>query len=391
VWRWLRHPRVLDALIGLALALATLWEDLAYYGASTVTQRAVIAVRVLGAVALMWRRVAPIPVALFVVAGLGLPALFGPSYENLSNSIVVIVAVYSGVAYAPSWSAAVLVAGALAVAATVRSYVDYGDAGGAIISQVLYAAVLFSIGAVVRRHHDQNAASERRAAAAEQAREAHAAAAVAAERARIARELHDVVAHAISVIVLQARGGRRMLDMDQAESRTAFQAVEAVSEQALVDMRRLIGLLREDDDPDHSPYAPQPSLRHLDLLLAQATLPDTTKVDLKVAGDLSSLPPGIDITAYRIVQEALTNIRKHTSARSVQVSVTVDGSTLNVTVADDGTAPTGDNRPTDGNDGFGILGMRERVALFGGDLHAGQRPEGGFEVIACLPLPTVTP
>jgi signal transduction histidine kinase len=219
--------------------------------------------------------------------------------------------------------------------------------------------------------------SEQRAELAEQIREQHAAEAVAAERARIARDLHDVVAHSISIIVLQARGGRRMLAIDPAESRAAFDTVEQLGEHALTDMRHMLGLIRSDGDAD---LTPQPSLRHLDALITRLSRPGLTMVT-DVVGDLDALPAGVDIAGYRIVQESLTNVVRHAAATTASVAVRIEPAALRIEVSDDGTDTPGDEP------GFGILGMRERVALYGGTLDAGARPAGGYRVRACLPVP----
>jgi signal transduction histidine kinase len=215
--------------------------------------------------------------------------------------------------------------------------------------------------------------SERRLRREKEAAEA----AIGEERARIARELHDVVAHAISVIVLQARGGRKQLSSAPDQTRDALDAIEVTASQALAEMRRLLGLLRESDDG--VAHAPQPTLARLDELLTQvrdAGLP----VELEIEGARRELPPGIDLSAYRIVQEALTNALKHAGPASARVSVRYADDGLELEVADDG---AGDGNG-DGT-GHGLVGIRERVAVFGGQVDAGARPDGGYAVRARLP------
>jgi signal transduction histidine kinase len=204
------------------------------------------------------------------------------------------------------------------------------------------------------------------------------AAAVADERVRIARELHDVVAHAISVIVLQARGARRMLDVDPAETRTALDTIERTSEQALTEMRRLLGVLRSADED--VALAPQPSLRHLDALAAEIRA-SGLPVDIDVEGEQRDLPPGVDVSAYRIVQEALTNALKHAGPARASVRVRYGADALELEVADDG-AGTGNG----GGSGYGLAGVRERVTVYGGDIEAGAGPRGGYTLRARLPL-----
>ena len=200
-------------------------------------------------------------------------------------------------------------------------------------------------------------------------------AAVAEERARIARELHDVVAHAISVIVLQARGARHA---DAAERDEALDAIESTGATALAEMRRLLHMLRAEDED--VALAPQPSLAQLEVLVAQvrdAGLP----VDLHVEGDRRELPPGVDVSAYRIVQEALTNSLKHAGPARARVVVRYGPEALELEITDTGrAAANGDGA------GHGLAGMRERVAIFGGELASGPRRDGGFEISARLPL-----
>jgi signal transduction histidine kinase len=234
------------------------------------------------------------------------------------------------------------------------------------------------LGLMMRHQRREAALSAHRAAEAEQARERHAAEAVAAERARIARDLHDVVAHAISVIVLQARGGRRMLTVDPDESRTAFDAVELLAEQAMTDMRRMLGVIRSPDGG--SGLDPRPSLRNLDGLVARLSRPGLRLV-ADVSGDLDRIPPGVDVAAYRIVQESLTNVVRHARATTASVAVRVAATAVEIEVSDDGTATTAPDET-----GFGLVGMRERVNLYGGTFSAGADPGGGFRVRACLPV-----
>jgi signal transduction histidine kinase len=222
--------------------------------------------------------------------------------------------------------------------------------------------------------------------------------AVAEERGRIARELHDVVAHSVSVMVVQAGAARRSVTANPDQATAALTQIESTGRQALAEMRRLLGLLRDGQDGTAA-LTPQPSLAHLDSLLAaarEAGLP----VELTVEGEPRQLPAGIDLSAYRIVQEALTNSLKHAGPARATVRVRYGAKALDVQVWDDGrgAADDGDNglesasgrRQTDSDRrsraGHGLIGMRERVALFGGALEVGSRPGGGFLVAARLPL-----
>ena len=212
----------------------------------------------------------------------------------------------------------------------------------------------------------------------EAARAAAAERAVAEERQRIARELHDVVAHSVSVMTVQAGAVRRLLRPDQDRERLALETIEATGREALTEMRRLVGLLRDQTStPD---FAPQPSMRAIDVLLGtvrESGLP----VDLVVEGTPVELAPGIDLAAYRVIQEALTNALKYAGPARACVTVRWKRSELELEVANDGTSEPGG----DGG-GHGLVGLRERVSLVGGTIESGPREGGGFVVTAHLPL-----
>jgi len=244
---------------------------------------------------------------------------------------------------------------------------------GTIIFTVVWA-VAFGVG---RKSVEADQAKER-AVRAEREREERASAAVAEERARIARELHDVVGHSVSVMTVQASGVRRLLRPDQDREREALLVVERTGREALAEMRRMVGVLRR---PEEAPaLAPQPSLDHLNRLVEQAReagLP----VELRVEGEAGQLPAGVDLTAYRLVQEGLTNVVKHAQATRAEVFVDYGDSYLEVTVSDNGKG-VGNG---DGG-GHGLVGMRERVSVYGGELDAGPQPGGGYRLRAKLPL-----
>jgi signal transduction histidine kinase len=209
--------------------------------------------------------------------------------------------------------------------------------------------------------------------------EQRARAAVEEERGRIARELHDVVAHAMSVIVVQAAAERRVLPRDQESTRAVLETIERTGRQALVEMRRLLGMMRSSDSD--LALAPQPSLAYVRDLCDQvdaAGLP----VDLEVVGEQVPLPPGVDVSAYRIVQEALTNALKHAGPARACVRISYDHAHVDLEVTDDGNG-AGD---TAEQAGHGLLGMQERVAVYGGELLAGNSTAGGYSVRVRLPL-----
>jgi signal transduction histidine kinase len=291
-----------------------------------------------------------------------------PAVDALAS--FVLLAVYSAAAHTSGRRAQL--AGGLTVALYITDLA--ADSEGLYLEGIIFYALLFGLpwvtGWAVRRRR----LSERRV----EQEKAKAAAAIAEERARIARELHDVVAHAISVIVLQARGGRRVLDAEPADAGEALATIERTGHEALEEMRRLLGMLRASDE--QLALAPQPSLKELDRLVEQvqaAGLP----VQVVIEGEPRELPPGVDLSAYRIVQEALTNALKHAGPARARVLLRYDADELELEIADDG-AGSGDGPGS----GHGLIGMRERVSVYGGELQAGRRPEGGYALRARLPL-----
>ncbi|TMJ95185.1 MAG: sensor histidine kinase [Actinobacteria bacterium] len=242
---------------------------------------------------------------------------------------------------------------------------------------VFFGAV-WLIGFVLGRKGEKAAAAELRAERLEREREVRAREAVAEERARIARELHDVVGHSVSVMTVQASAVRRLLKPEQEREREALEVVEQTGREALAEMRRLVGVLRR---PEEAPaLAPQPSLEHLDRLVAKAR-ESGLPVELRIEGTPSPLPPGVDLTAYRLVQEGLTNTIKHARASRAGVVVRYGEGEVEIFVTDDG-----DGGGDGGGGGHGLVGMRERVSVYGGELEAGPSPGGGYGLRARLPL-----
>jgi signal transduction histidine kinase len=248
-------------------------------------------------------------------------------------------------------------------------------------------ALAWVIGDSLRTRRAYYAELEERAARLQREREAQARVAVAAERARIARELHDVIAHNVSVMVVQADGAAFVLDGSPEQARQALHAISGTGRQALAEMRRLLGLLRSGDDHGGD-YVPQPGVNQLEELIEQvrgAGLP----VSYELRGRPRPLPSGLELTAYRIVQEALTNTRKHGGpAARATVRLTFGDSALDLLVEDDGLGLPGGVLQLGGHDGLGhgLIGMRERVGMVGGTLDAGPRPGGGFRIGVVLPL-----
>jgi signal transduction histidine kinase len=212
-----------------------------------------------------------------------------------------------------------------------------------------------------------------------QEREQQARLAVAQERVRIARELHDVLAHHVSVMGIQAAAARRIVDHRREDALAALTAIETASRQAIDQLHQLVGLLRRSDETDDRVVAPQPGLEQLPALVAEIREAGLS-VELIMEGDQRPLPPTVQLSAYRIIQEALTNTVKHAGPAQAWVRLRYTDTGLELEVLDDGTGPPPTPRPG----GNGLVGMRERVALHGGHLQIGARPEGGFRVHASL-------
>ena len=256
---------------------------------------------------------------------------------------------------------------ALALLITVFAVQEPGQSAPSdYVFTAAVCGVAWLAGYALRRRHVQAAADHR--------------AALAAERARIARELHDIVAHGLSVIAIQSDAAEQALARDPALVGEPLRAIRATAQDALAEMRRLVGLLRVDDDS--GPLQPQPGVRQLDVLTEEVRAAGV-RVELDLAGEATALPPGLDLVVYRIVQEALTNVGRHAGpAATVRVSARVGERDVRVEVVDDGTPA---EPPRAG--GHGLLGLRERVTLYGGDFEAGPLPGGGFHVRASLPVP----
>lgn len=256
------------------------------------------------------------------------------------------------------------------------------------VFQTVPFALAWVLGDSMRTRRAYFAQLEERAARLEKEREAQAKVAVAAERARIARELHDVVAHNVSVMVVQADGAAYVLDAAPDQAKKALETISSTGRQALAEMRRLLGVLRTGEHQESGEYVPQPDVEQIDDLIEQCRR-SGLPVDFKVEGTPRPLPSGVELTAYRIVQEALTNTRKHggpNAGASVRLVYFDDG--LGLLVEDDGKGAPHELYEEGGADGqgHGLIGMRERVGMVGGTLDAGPRPGGGFRISALLPL-----
>ncbi len=271
-----------------------------------------------------------------------------------------------------------LFAAALVVGAVLTLWLVSGDRSGdphqtALLAVGLLAVIAWLIGNSIRQTHQHNEALRSRAAAD----------AVTAERLRIARDLHDMVAHSIGIIAIQAGAGSRVIDTQPGQAKDALSAIEATSRETLAGLRRMLAGLRRagpEAGPGQAPRDPAPGLADLDRLAA-TTLDAGVLVEVYWHGSRAPLPADIDLSAYRIIQEAITNVVRHAGTSQCRVSIDRADDQLTIEVVDSGRGGA------ISGSGFGIVGMRERAGLLGGEFAAGSRPGGGFRVAARLPLP----
>jgi signal transduction histidine kinase len=335
---------------------------------------------------LLWRRRVPVAVLFAVLFLIGVQiVVVNPSFHTSAaeppfvSFLALLMCVYSIAAYGEERRA--VVAGV--TAGVVILAVDFLRLGAGahpenIIPIWVFCATIWFIGRTIHKSQLQAAQLRDLAAQLELEREKRAQTAVAEERSRIAREMHDVVAHCVSVMVVQSQAAQRLLEGEQRATRQALGSIETTGRQALTEMRRLLGTLRRTDA--ELTLVPQPSLRRLEDLIEQvreAGLP----VELRVEGEAASLPPGVDLSAYRIVQEGLTNSLKHAKASHADITVRYGAQDVELEVRDDGVGTSS----SDGL-GHGLVGIRERVKIYGGDMSAAVGPEGGFVLTARLPL-----
>jgi signal transduction histidine kinase len=324
------------------------------------------------------------PMKILVVTGAAITVFSLLGYPESNGNLGVLVAFYTVAANEPrsrATIAAAVTAGAILVSFAAYAIVD--SAVGLTVSMTgayLAYGVAWLVGDNLRVRRAYTRELEERASRLEVEREEKAALAVSEERARIAREMHDVVAHYVSVTVVQAAGARRVLDKDPAAARAALEAVETAGRTALTEMRRMLEVLRTDDPG----LGPQPGMGALDRLVARvrdAGLP----VQVTIEGEVVGLPAGMDLAAYRIVQEALTNAVKHAGRATARVTIRYGPDDLEIDVVDDGRGAAAPLIAAD-QGGHGLIGMKERVALFGGQPEAGPVFPGGYRVLARLPI-----
>jgi signal transduction histidine kinase len=371
------HPLASDAALAFALALFVLQDVLLSNGDYLTGPKSVyVPAALLMTVPLAWRRRAPLFVVLVVMAALAAQSLLLAPSEPYPDSELVplLLAVYSVAAHGkgrtPLVGAAVSGVAGLIWVGVDDFFLPLVAFGGAWLA-----------GRLVQKRQLYAEAMEERARVLEREREANARMAAAEERVRLARELHDVVGHSVSVMVVQAGAERLAIGEERPETREALLAIERTGREALAEMSRLLGLLRKEGEG--LALAPRPSLAQVDALV-QTVRDAGVPIRLLVEGERSSLPPGVDVSAYRILQEALTNVVKHAGPAEASVVVRYGVREVELEVADNGRGALAGNGA-----GYGLAGMRERVELHGGTLEAGTGSRGGFVVRARLPLETV--
>lgn len=366
---------VVLAVLITALYVGEIWV----YDASVAA--AVSGVAALSGLGLAIRRLQPLVAFLCCAGATEVITRLAPGFDNDSSALVLtfFISLYSvgrHTAGRDRWL------GAVAVLAVIVSFIVDEAADGTDPGDVLFAIVFVGApwlaGLTLRVRHDREHLWRARAEAMRAEQEERERRAVTAERSRIARELHDVVSHAIAVTVLQSRGARKLLGTDEAAVRRALDAIDRTNTQALSDMRRLLALLRDTED---SPLdAPQPTLEQLPALIDEVRN-SGLEVAFRERGSANAVPPGVELSVYRIVQEALTNVIKHAgSTARAQVEVEYGDSGVELCVTDDGPGP-----PQSTTGGHGLIGIRERVAVVGGTVETGASRDGGFALDVRIP------
>ncbi len=374
---WPRSDWVLPVVLAL-IAQADVWAPASYNLGHLVGPAPVVSILyITTALVLVWRKRSPVAVLAFIVSVDAVEYLSFGAPEGLGSLLPTVVAFYAVGRYA-RFSAVTVAAPLALLGIAVHELTDpvFTMTGS---NAIFYAVVAgaWPLGQAFRRRADHTDELQARTAELAAQRDRLSEAAAAAERARIARELHDIVGHGLSVTVLQLVGATALLDNDQAEqAREHLASTEHTARQTLTEMRRLLDLLDEADDPT---LAPQPGLDQLDELV-EATRRAGARITMDVTGIPAALPPSLDLTAYRVLQEALTNVLKHAHPPACTVRIVRQPDELVLEVCDAGQTATPEPA------GRGLAGMRERVTVFGGTLNTEVTPAGGFTVCARLPV-----
>ena len=391
-WASEHRALFLDAVLAVSLGIVSIFVASRVAGAEgTQVQAGAIALLLVQTVALTVRR--RWPMAVYAIVGFGTVAYAWLGYPQSVGGFGVLIAIYTVAAHVPLREA-VVAAGIYVVGMTLSLIGVTRDSGlpldilvADFLVNLLALILAWTVGVTIRTRRAYVAALEARAELLEREREDNASLAVVLERGRIARELHDVVAHNLAVVAVQAAAAERLVETDPGQARQAMQDVATTGRQALTEMRRLLGVLREETMAEA--LVPQPGVA--DLRALADTIEDAgMQVELSVQGEERPLPTSVALSAYRIVQEALTNSLRHAGPARARVIVRYLPDALEVRVSDNGRGRPLADDPAEpgghgGHGGHGLIGMRERVALFGGELEAGPRAEGGFAVVAHIP------
>jgi len=391
-----RYPLTADTLLAVAFAGAAFVSLAVTYNGLPANQTTfshgftleVVAAILAITLPLAWRRRFPYSVGVVVVVVFVVSRIVVHTAEANITAIVLWFMLYSVAVHGRQRfrTAGLAVLYCAIVAELVRelfftAYIPPLTAFFALFYNMVELSLPWLLGAAIWSLRDRQRKLADQTVELEIEREENARQAVFAERVRIARELHDVVAHHVSVIGVQAAGARRTMDRQPAQAAEALSSIEDSSRRAVAELHRLLGFLRRDGDTDD--LAPQPGLARLDDLIAEARQTDLI-VDLTIKGEARRLSPTLELSAYRVIQEALTNTRKHSGATRASVRLQYGIRDLEVEVLDDG--PTRNAQEGGDHAGHGLIGMRERAVLHGGHLSAGPRPSGGFAVKASFPL-----
>lgn len=377
---WVRtHPRAIDSAVAVLVFVYTLpMVREAVLPAAVPTVAGVVLAAVLCGAYLLCRR-RPLTGFGAVAGVIGVQLVFGIGF--LPADVMILLALYRvGLDRSRSTSLAMAVVVGIAVVVATLRWDNPHFATSEAVSTILLVGSVWIWGSMVGIRRAYMAALEDRAAQLARDQENQNRIIVAAERARIAREIHDIVSHGLSVVVVMAQGAAAKVHTDPDRALQAMRTVESSGRTSLAEMRSMLHVLR-DDEPGSQ--APSPGVEQLGMLVDDARAAGSP-VELTCHGTDRALPAGVDLTVYRIVQEALTNARRHAGPdlTRIDVGLTVDDSGVEVRIRDDGVGPPSGRR--DG--GHGVVGMRERVVACGGELHVGQAPGRGFEIIATLPI-----
>jgi len=392
IWGGSEASRLPDAALAVALAavgLLDLWvnvDNSTHYGPDVLTAGVVV----IATLALAWRRRYPFPSLCVVAAAIAAPELVGTlTFTLWGHFLPLLVATYSAARWCGhrlAWAGAAIVGVAIAVVLT--RVPATGGVGNIPFAAVPVAAVMVT-GRVLRRRHSRAVELAAHARSLEVDRAADVAAALAEERSRIARELHDVVAHCVSVMVVQAGAAEALLASSPDQARKPLDEVQRTGQQAISELTRMLGLLRgtpHDPRDIDARFEPHPGVTQVPDLVERTA---AAGLDVRLATDGTSrpLPPGTDLTVYRVVQESLTNTLKHAGPHaSARVGLRYLPHTVEVEVTDTGNPHAeADHGDRIGRPGHGLIGMAERVSVFGGSFEAGRRPDGGFQVHVTLP------